>query len=274
MDDGTSWTPGEPPEPVQPPQPTPATWSAPAPPVPPRYGATPPGYGTVPAGYGAVPPGYGTVPPGYGAIPPGYGYGAPPPYGVPASPTDPGTDGFAIAALIFGILGGWLSFVFGAIALSRIRRSGARGRGMAIAGMVTGAAIILLEIGAAVAIPVLLNQRHVALHSQCANGDMAACDTLYTTSAEGSTEQEFGNTCGGRTPGGYLCTSMGKVTHGDDPHLDTLWDAWSGGDGAACDELSWSAQPGTDYAQFGQTCGGRTDGTVACVDALDPSSTT
>ncbi|HEY0119760.1 MAG TPA: DUF4190 domain-containing protein [Cellulomonas sp.] len=188
---------------------------------------------------------------------------------------DPGTDGFAIAALVFGILGGWLALIFGFIALSRIKKSGARGRGMAIAGLSIGAAWIVIGILAAVAIPVFVNQRHEALHNQCAGGDMAACDQLYNSSAAGSDDKDFGNTCGGRTEGGYLCTSIGAVTYGDNDHLDSLWDACAGGDGAACDELSWSAAPDSTYAQYGQTCGGRTDGRTDCVDALsqDDSST-
>jgi hypothetical protein len=118
----------------------------------PSYG-TPnaPGYGTPGAPYAGA-PGYGT--PGYGA--PGYGtpgpYGAPYGYGAPP-PGSGKTSGWAIAALIFGILGGVvLSVIFGFIALSRIKRLGQRGRGMAIAGLVLSGiwiiVIILAIIGA------------------------------------------------------------------------------------------------------------------------------
>lgn len=50
------------------------------------------------------------------------------------------TSGFAIAALVFGILGGLLSLIFGYIALSQIKGSGGRlgGRGLAIAGVSLG----------------------------------------------------------------------------------------------------------------------------------------
>lgn len=45
-------------------------------------------------------------------------------------------DGFAIAALIFGILGGWLLGIgFGVAALRRIGAGQRRGRGLAIAGL-------------------------------------------------------------------------------------------------------------------------------------------
>jgi hypothetical protein len=53
------------------------------------------------------------------------------------------TDGFAVASLILGILWlGWLgsalAVIFGHVALSRIKRTGAAGRGLAIAGLVLG----------------------------------------------------------------------------------------------------------------------------------------
>jgi hypothetical protein len=77
----------------------------------------------------------------------------PPPPHVPAIPK---TSGFAIASLIFGILGGFvLALVFGYLALSRIKRSGGalRGRGLAIGGVVLGWVwLSLLAVGAFVAV--------------------------------------------------------------------------------------------------------------------------
>jgi hypothetical protein len=108
---------------------------------PPTY--TPPpdrGYGRSPAHATAA---Y-TPPPGHGGYPPSGGY--PPPagggYGAPSYPPPPtqGTNGFAIAALIFGIIGGaLLGFIFGFIALSQTKRTGQNGRGMAVAGIVLSA---------------------------------------------------------------------------------------------------------------------------------------
>jgi Domain of unknown function (DUF4190)/Septum formation len=86
---------------------------------------------------GLPPQGY--PPQGYAAGYPQQGY--PPPYPAPGYPgqlpAKPGTNGFAITALIFGIIGGVLfGFIFGFVALSQIKKSGQGGRGLAIAGLV------------------------------------------------------------------------------------------------------------------------------------------
>ena len=86
-------------------------------------------------------------PPGYQPYPPpAYPYGqygqTPAPY-----PPKPSTNGFAIASLILGILGGVpLSVIFGIIALNQIKRSRQGGRGMAIAGLVLSGLWTLLII--------------------------------------------------------------------------------------------------------------------------------
>ena len=68
-----------------------------------------------------------------------YGYVPQAPYGSPYPPNvPPPTDGMAIAALVCGLTLGPIGVVLGYLALIRIHRSGAAGRGMAIAGMVLG----------------------------------------------------------------------------------------------------------------------------------------
>ncbi len=53
-----------------------------------------------------------------------------------AAQPKPGTNGFAIAALVLGLLGGvLLSVIFGVVALSKIRHQPQRGKGLAIAGL-------------------------------------------------------------------------------------------------------------------------------------------
>jgi hypothetical protein len=69
-------------------------------------------------------------------------YGATPqtPYGSPyGRPATPGTDGFAIASLVTGILSlGVVALVLGIVGLNRVKRSGQGGKGLAIAGIVLG----------------------------------------------------------------------------------------------------------------------------------------
>src|ERR1700758_689309 len=73
------------------------------------------------------------------------------PYGQygqqPPPPMSRRTNGFAIASLILGILGGvLLSVIFGIIALTQIKGRGQAGRGMAIAGLVLSAAWIVVGV--------------------------------------------------------------------------------------------------------------------------------
>ncbi|ORV88394.1 hypothetical protein AWC11_14805 [Mycobacterium interjectum] len=61
-----------------------------------------------------------------------------------------GTNGFAVASLVcslFGwvcmFIGAFLGIIFGFVALSQIKRTGQKGRGMAIAGIVVGALVLV-----------------------------------------------------------------------------------------------------------------------------------
>jgi hypothetical protein len=81
-------------------------------------------------------------------VPPGYG-GYPPPYYYPGYQVRH-TDGMAIAALVCGLCGflcfvpGILGVIFGIVALRRVNRDRAEGKGLAIAGIVTGAVWVAL----------------------------------------------------------------------------------------------------------------------------------
>jgi hypothetical protein len=133
--------------------PPPPGWSPPsAPPPPPPPYAAPPGWApqpTPPPPYGA-PPGWVPPPPPYGAPPgsyPQYGYQ---PYGYPRAQN---WNGFAIAApicaLVLGIvpfLGGALGLIFGLIGLRHCARTGERGRGLAIAGVILGSLSLLVWV--------------------------------------------------------------------------------------------------------------------------------
>lgn len=91
----------------------------------------------------------GTFPPG--PYPPGPYPGAAP-FAVGQPPPVAKTSGWAIASFVLGLLGGvLLSVIFGFVALSRIRRLGQRGRGLAIAGIaMSGAWILLIIIAVAI----------------------------------------------------------------------------------------------------------------------------
>lgn len=297
MDEPSTWTPGEPPEP---PRAEPAAWHTPSAPDA-GWGATAPD-----AGWGAAAPGAGwsAAPPPHGAPGPSpypasstssspYGppiTGAPAPgYGAAPFPTatpypyeygDAGrTDSLATAAMIVGIasflaplVAPIAAIVLGAVALNRIKATGRAGRGRARAGIILGVVWLVVPIGAAIAVPVILNGHHATLHRECADGDMGACDQLFDSTRAGTAEHQFADTCGGRTQGGSPCTAAGAVSYGDDPRLDALWDACTAGDAASCDDLYGQAAPGSDYSRYGMTCGNRTDGSTDCVDALSGRS--
>ena len=118
-----------------------------------------------------------------------------------------------------------------------------------------------------------------SLRDGCASGDFAACDELFYSSEFGSEAETFGATCGGRTEaegenGGVCEETQGgadplPASLGDDATLDRLWRSCEAGDGNACDELYFQSPGGTEYEEFGLTCGNRTDGNQeSCVDVV------
>jgi hypothetical protein len=125
----------------------------------------PPGWPPVPEGFVALPgwqpdPSWPAPPPGWQLwLPdddppmqaPPHGTGATPsqdsanvgpyPYGAAWPPRNQGVSGLAIASLVLGLLGAFLltavlSVILGIAALADIRRTGKRGKGLAIAGFV------------------------------------------------------------------------------------------------------------------------------------------
>lgn len=111
------------------------------------------------------PPHYG--PPHYG--PPHYG----PPPGYPPYPVRPPTSGWAIAALVFGVLGGVLiSVVAGVVALTKTKDGRQGGRGLAIAGLVLSACWVALLLAGVAAY--LLIGRGMVLATNVGVGDCLA----------------------------------------------------------------------------------------------------
>jgi len=119
----------------EPAAPPPGSYGSPYPPPPGPQG--PPPNPPQPGPYGSPYP-----PPQPGP----YGSPYPPPYGYPPPP--PRTNGFAITALVFGIIGGILfSIIFGIVALVQIGRRGGKGKGLAIAGLIlSGLWIVLIAL--------------------------------------------------------------------------------------------------------------------------------
>ena len=120
-----------------------------------------------------------------------------------------------------------------------------------------------------------------ALTDECFEGEMESCDDLYFDSPLGSDYERYGSTCGGRndeTFGGCAVRygDEGATAElppgeepgdlGDDPALDDLTERCFEGDMQACDQLYVQSPLGSEYEQYGATCGGRNEATpAACV---------
>ena len=100
-----------------------------------------------------------------------------------------------------------------------------------------------------------------ALWTECEDGNNRSCDVLYRDSPFGSDYEAFGESCAGREreqPSSCLTTDeAASFGYGDDAELDVLYEACRDGDGAACDELFFDSPFGSEYEDFGNTCGGR-----------------
>ncbi len=108
------------------------------------------------------------------------------------------------------------------------------------------------------------------LAQSCFDGDLVACDHLYLQSPIDSEYETYGDTCGGRQDEGTgrYCGLTPQAAPpssepvppeglGDDPDLDALAQSCYVGDMAACDELYGSAESGSAYQAYGDTCAGR-----------------
>jgi hypothetical protein len=100
----------------------------------------------------------------------------------------------------------------------------------------------------------------------CEDDAMWACDELYLTSLAGSDYEWFGATCGERVETDEYCTVLFGApeadTLGDVRELDELWEACASGAGdwaLACDLLFMVAPLGSEYEEFGDSCGQRNE---------------
>lgn len=115
-----------------------------------------------------------------------------------------------------------------------------------------------------------------ALWDECAVGDFEACDTLYLSSPTGSEYEDFGASCGNRAEAPGICSLVDDSTSpseegsfGSDPLLDLLWVECEAGDDASCDDLFLESPAGSEYEEFGVTCGGRSAAVGDCAVRLD-----
>lgn len=114
-----------------------------------------------------------------------------------------------------------------------------------------------------------------ALWEACAEGDFESCDDLFLEAPSGSSYEDFGDSCGNRNePAGYCVDIYASETspaitpggdgYGTDPGLDALWDDCEAGDYSACDDLFFAAEYGTEYSDFGDSCGYRNEPAGYC----------
>jgi hypothetical protein len=127
------------------------------------------------------PPGY--PPPGY--PPPGYPAPAPAGYPAPAPPVKQG-NGWAVASLIFGIIGGFVfGIIFGIIGLVRAGKVGGKGRAMSWIGIILSV-LWLVGIGSLVFVAI-----SKVANPGCTAAVNVVTDTSDKMSAAGSDPTTF-----------------------------------------------------------------------------------
>ncbi|MBL8776951.1 MAG: serine/threonine protein kinase [Acidimicrobiales bacterium] len=110
--------------------------------------------------------------------------------------------------------------------------------------------------------PPLLDQASLdGEESRCAAAagdpqELLRCDFLFFEAEAGSTQQDFGSSCGDTSPG---ANGTCGTTADTGSSIDSLIASCGGGDNAACDELFRITPVGSKLELFGTTCGGRSD---------------
>jgi hypothetical protein len=99
------------------------------------------------------------------------------------------------------------------------------------------------------------------LRAECEAGDMDSCDSLFYSSETGSDDEDFGATCGGTTDGSTA--GMCGYEAPTEAELEALADGCLSGDMAACDDLYFSSEFGSELEEIAATCGGTADGSTA-----------
>jgi hypothetical protein len=191
---------------------------------------------------------------------------APPPEAPPPASPPPGaapkqaSNGLAIAALIIGILstaaafiplfgmivaipGGIAAIVLGIFARNRAKEVG--GAGLAMTGIITGAAAIVIALVWALVVGAIFTQVDADLR-----------DTI-----EQLDQIEQPNRIDAPTPPASADdpdTSQ-YAPEGDDPEMQRLIDECAANDMEACNDLYMQTPFGSDAEEFGATCGARSE---------------
>jgi hypothetical protein len=195
----------------------------------PQYGAQPPQYGAQPPQYGAQPPQYGAAPsaPQYGAQPPQYG-AQPPQYG-----------GYGAPAPQYG---------YGQYPAAQTMQ--AQGTdGLAIAALITGILASIVGVILGIIALVRIRKSHRKGKGMAIAGIVIG--GLWTIG-------------GGAFAAWFYYDVTDAYAYGDSVILDAGYVQCNDGNMSSCDTLFQLAPAGSQYEQFGRTCGGRTDGSVDC----------
>jgi hypothetical protein len=128
----------------------------------------------------------------------------------------------AIVSIISAFFLHLAGIITGIIALVQIKKTGQRGRGLAITGIIVGGLGLLVWITLTI---LLVLAATVA----------AAEASTHTADADNSASEPW--------------------EYGDDAYLDSLYDACAVGDNAACEDLFQEAPAGSAYEDFGWSCG-------------------
>ncbi|MEO7570952.1 MAG: DUF2510 domain-containing protein [Acidimicrobiales bacterium] len=93
------------------------------------------------------------------------------------------------------------------------------------------------------------------------DGDRASNDADTTTTERDADEDGGGD--GAEPAGGE------EGSYGSDPELDELYDQCEDGDFQACDDLFFDSPAGSEYEDFGDTCGERNEPSGTCVSLYE-----
>lgn len=208
---------------------------------------------------------------GSGFAQPGPGAYGPAPYGAPHQDGAPHQYG---AAQQYGPGYGVPAYYGGPGGAPPARRRGrvwlwVLGGLLVTAAVVAGVVLLVRLAGSTLAMDKGDDPVMDELWAQCEDDDWQACDDLFDRSMPGSEYEEFADSCGGDSEGGTYCTDLfGEAwpsRYGDDKVMDRLWDGCADAEWLTCDHLYVVAPTGSEYEEFGATCGDRGPAEGSCV---------